>query len=115
MFCGFQLLHEDLLVNVECFQVDYFADDWGFHPLVEYKTSSASSSMSTQFALGEKAVAALSRQYGVVSRKQSDCDLASLHKGFSFFIFMIKNIHLLYTPGCQFYGPQATTGAQTFH
>ncbi|KAG8267110.1 hypothetical protein J6590_058465 [Homalodisca vitripennis] len=46
-------------------KVDYFADDWGFHPLVEYKTSSGSSSMSTQFALGEKAVAALSRQYGV--------------------------------------------------
>ncbi|XP_054283624.1 uncharacterized protein LOC129000688 [Macrosteles quadrilineatus] len=46
-------------------KVDYFADDWGFHPLVAYKTSSGTSSMSTQFALGEKAVAALSRQYGV--------------------------------------------------
>lgn len=48
-------------------KVDYFADDWGYHPLVEYRTSSGSSSMSTQFALGERAVAALSMQHGVVS------------------------------------------------
>lgn len=42
-------------------KVDYFADDWGYHPLVEYKSLSRSGSSSTQFALGEKAVAALTK------------------------------------------------------
>ncbi|XP_075211624.1 uncharacterized protein LOC142318887 [Lycorma delicatula] len=40
-------------------KVNYFADDWGYHPLVEYNSASPSSSSSTQFAMGEKAVAAL--------------------------------------------------------
>lgn len=49
-------------------KVDYFVDDWGYHPLVEYKSSSHSGSSSTQFAFGEKAVAALSKSNSGVHR-----------------------------------------------
>ncbi|PSN39099.1 hypothetical protein C0J52_24996 [Blattella germanica] len=41
--------------------VRYFADDWGYHPLVSYSSASDSGSTKTHFALGEKAVAALSK------------------------------------------------------
>ncbi|RZF37744.1 hypothetical protein LSTR_LSTR014217 [Laodelphax striatellus] len=39
--------------------VNYFTDDLGYHPLVEYNSASPSGSSRTQFAMGEKAVAAL--------------------------------------------------------
>ncbi|KDR13357.1 uncharacterized protein LOC110835465 isoform X2 [Zootermopsis nevadensis] len=41
--------------------VRYFADDWGYHPLVSYTSSTKTGSTKTHFALGEKAVAALAR------------------------------------------------------
>jgi hypothetical protein len=41
--------------------VRYFADDWGYHPLVSYSSSSKTGTTKTQFALGEKAVAALAK------------------------------------------------------
>jgi hypothetical protein len=41
--------------------VRYFADDWGYHPLVTYSSSSKTGTTKTQFALGEKAVAALAK------------------------------------------------------
>ncbi|XP_069698108.1 uncharacterized protein [Periplaneta americana] len=41
--------------------VRYFADDWGYHPLVTYSSSTKSGSTKTHFALGEKAVAALAK------------------------------------------------------
>lgn len=37
-------------------EVQYFADDWGFHPIVKYSSKSEHGSSSTQFALGEEAV-----------------------------------------------------------
>ncbi|GLG96048.1 Uncharacterized protein GBIM_02882, partial [Gryllus bimaculatus] len=40
-------------------QVHYLADDWGYHPLVQYSTSGPHGVSASQFALGEKAVAAL--------------------------------------------------------
>ncbi|XP_022188700.2 uncharacterized protein LOC111047286 [Nilaparvata lugens] len=40
-------------------KVNYFTDDLGYHPLVEYNSASPSGSSRTQFAMGEKAVAAL--------------------------------------------------------
>jgi hypothetical protein len=41
--------------------VRYFADDWGYHPLVSYSSSSKTGTTKTQLALGEKAVAALAK------------------------------------------------------
>jgi hypothetical protein len=41
--------------------VRYFADDWGYHPLVSYTSSTKTGSTKTHFALGEKAVAALAK------------------------------------------------------
>ncbi|KAJ9587295.1 hypothetical protein L9F63_019186, partial [Diploptera punctata] len=40
-------------------RVRYFTDDWGYHPLVSYTSSTNSGSTKTHFALGEKAVKAL--------------------------------------------------------
>lgn len=39
--------------------VEYFTDEWGYHPLVEYSSVSDHSQASASFALGEKAVEAL--------------------------------------------------------
>lgn len=36
--------------------VQYFADDWGYHPVVEYSNAGPHSRARTQFALGEEAV-----------------------------------------------------------
>lgn len=40
-------------------KVTYFADDWGYHPLVSYASTSSRGSSRTQFAMGDKAIAAL--------------------------------------------------------
>ncbi|KAL0273843.1 UNVERIFIED_CONTAM: hypothetical protein PYX00_006421 [Menopon gallinae] len=40
-------------------KVTYFADDWGYHPLVSYASTSPRGSSRTQFAMGDKAIAAL--------------------------------------------------------
>ncbi|XP_044729618.1 uncharacterized protein LOC123292968 [Chrysoperla carnea] len=40
-------------------QVQYFADDWGYHPFVQYSTTNAHSKVSAHFALGEQAIKAL--------------------------------------------------------
>lgn len=39
--------------------VQYFTDEWGYHPLVEYSSNNGHSQTSASFALGEKAVEAL--------------------------------------------------------
>lgn len=44
--------------------VEYTADDWGFHPLVEYSNVGPNSRSTTQIALGQEAVNAL-RNNGV--------------------------------------------------
>lgn len=51
-------------------QVRYFADDWGYHPVVQYSTSNGHSSVSTQFALGERAVKALQDEQRVSWKKK---------------------------------------------
>lgn len=39
--------------------VEYFADDWGYHPLVEYSSNGPHSKTSAKIALGKEAVKAL--------------------------------------------------------
>lgn len=42
--------------------VEYFADDWGFHPYVEYSNIGPHSRSRTHLALGEEAVKAYRNQ-----------------------------------------------------
>jgi len=50
--------------------VNYFTDDWGYHPVVAYSTASGSAVSSTHFALGGRAVAALQHQHKLQHRMQ---------------------------------------------
>lgn len=47
--------------------VKYFADEWGYHPLVKYRAADDHSSATAHFALGEHVVKALLNGTEVVS------------------------------------------------
>lgn len=51
-------------------KVEYLADDWGFHPVVEYSSAGPHSQSKAHFALGEEAVNALKngKQVRICSR-----------------------------------------------
>ncbi|CAH1113202.1 unnamed protein product [Psylliodes chrysocephalus] len=60
--------------------VQYFADDWGYHPAVEYSSAGPHSKSSTRFALGHEAVVQLRNKENNLPQLQGLPDTGPLNK-----------------------------------
>ncbi|XP_077283661.1 uncharacterized protein LOC143909523 [Arctopsyche grandis] len=104
-------------------EVQYFADDWGFHPIVKYSSKSKHSSSSTQFALGEEAVKKLgangfntpiNKNSGTSSFYTTDSALPSVAtSNIVSYGDKINTIQTVHQPGSVSFLPTALTGGSS--